>query len=185
MICLYLEPSRVRVLPMMAQGLRQVGRYFSECITKVEFSGEHCIFGTGELFLDCVLRDLRQEYSEFDVKVSNPSVAFRETVLGCCDRICGMSSPNGRNQFYFFCEPLEHGVSSAVVSGDVSLGLSSQSLANVLMERFEWDIVSSRRVWSLGPLEQGCNVLLDDTISSEVDETMLSAIRHCVVMGFR
>ena len=31
---------------------------------QVEESGEHVIFGTGELYLDCVMHDLRKMYSE-------------------------------------------------------------------------------------------------------------------------
>jgi len=32
--------------------------------TQVEESGEHVILGTGELYLDCVMHDLRKMYSE-------------------------------------------------------------------------------------------------------------------------
>jgi len=31
---------------------------------QVEESGEHVILGTGELYLDCVMHDLRKMYSE-------------------------------------------------------------------------------------------------------------------------
>lgn len=37
---------------------------FSIICFKVEESGEHVILGTGELYLDCVLHDLRKMYSE-------------------------------------------------------------------------------------------------------------------------
>ena len=30
----------------------------------MEESGEHVVFGTGELYLDCVMHDLRRMYSE-------------------------------------------------------------------------------------------------------------------------
>ena len=33
-------------------------------VWQVEESGEHVILGTGELYLDCVLHDLRKMYSE-------------------------------------------------------------------------------------------------------------------------
>lgn len=36
---------------------------------QVEESGEHIILGTGELYLDCVMHDLRKMYSEIDIKV--------------------------------------------------------------------------------------------------------------------
>ena len=53
------------------------------CLTniKVEESGEHVIFGTGELYLDCIMHDLRVVYSEIEIKVSDPVVAFCETVV--------------------------------------------------------------------------------------------------------
>ena len=49
--------------------------------TKVEESGEHIVLGTGELYLDCVMHDLRKLYSEIDIKVADPVVAFCETVV--------------------------------------------------------------------------------------------------------
>lgn len=38
-------------------------------VLQVEESGEHVILGTGELYLDCVMHDLRKMYSEIDIKV--------------------------------------------------------------------------------------------------------------------
>ena len=35
-------------------------------------SGEHVILGTSELYLDCVMHDLRKLYSEIDIKVADP-----------------------------------------------------------------------------------------------------------------
>ena len=34
---------------------------------QVEESGEHVVFGTGELYLDCVMHDLRKMYSEIGI----------------------------------------------------------------------------------------------------------------------
>ena len=48
--------------------------------TKVEESGEHLVLGTGELYLDCVMHDLRLMYSEVEIKTADPSVCFCETV---------------------------------------------------------------------------------------------------------
>ena len=44
-------------------------------VFQVEESGEHVILGTGELYLDCVMHDLRKMYSEIDIKVPSPSLA--------------------------------------------------------------------------------------------------------------
>lgn len=45
-------------------------------VFQVEESGEHVILGTGELYLDCVMHDLRKMYSEIDIKVIFPQHCF-------------------------------------------------------------------------------------------------------------
>jgi 116 kDa U5 small nuclear ribonucleoprotein component len=53
----------------MLEGLRRIGKSYPISKTKVEESGEHLIYGTGELYLDCVMHDLRLMYSEIEIKV--------------------------------------------------------------------------------------------------------------------
>ena len=45
-------------------------------VFQVEESGEHVILGTGELYLDCVMHDLRKMYSEIDIKVKQPLLSL-------------------------------------------------------------------------------------------------------------
>jgi len=45
----------------------------------VEESGEHVLYGSGELMIDCVLYELRKLYGELEVKVADPVVALPET----------------------------------------------------------------------------------------------------------
>ncbi|OPJ71635.1 hypothetical protein AV530_008430 [Patagioenas fasciata monilis] len=63
------EPVNPSELPKMLDGLRKVNKSYPSLTTKVEESGEHVILGTGELYLDCVMHDLRKMYSEIDIKV--------------------------------------------------------------------------------------------------------------------
>ena len=56
----------------MLDGLRKVNKSYPLLNTRVEESGEHVILGTGELYLDCVMHDLRKLYSEIDIKVADP-----------------------------------------------------------------------------------------------------------------
>ena len=78
---LAIEPLRPSELPKMLEALRKVNRSYPLLRTKVEESGEHVIFGTGEMYMDCVMHDLRRMYSEIEIKVSDPVVTFCETVL--------------------------------------------------------------------------------------------------------
>jgi len=46
-------------LPKMLEAIRKVNKTYPLLKTKVEESGEHILLGTGELYLDNVLYDLR------------------------------------------------------------------------------------------------------------------------------
>ncbi|KAJ9597250.1 hypothetical protein L9F63_011886, partial [Diploptera punctata] len=70
------EPVNPSELPKMLDGLRKVNKSYPLLATRVEESGEHVVLGTGELYLDCVMHDLRKMYSEIDIKVADPVVAF-------------------------------------------------------------------------------------------------------------
>lgn len=78
---LAVEPLNPAELPKMVEGLRRVSKSYPMSATRVEESGEHVLFGTGELYLDCVMHDLRTIYSDIEVKVADPVVGFRETVV--------------------------------------------------------------------------------------------------------
>lgn len=78
---LAVEPLNPAELPKMVEGLRRVSKAYPMVKTRVEESGEHVLFGTGELYMDCVMHDLRHVYADVEVKVADPVVSFRETVV--------------------------------------------------------------------------------------------------------
>lgn len=67
---LAVEPLNPAELPKMVEGLRRVSKSYPMSSTRVEESGEHVLFGTGELYLDCIMHDLRTVYSDIEVKVA-------------------------------------------------------------------------------------------------------------------
>lgn len=88
---------------------------------KVEESGEHVIIGTGELYLDVILHDLRKLYGDIEIKVgasarflatsssqvSDPVVPFCETVIETSQFKCSAESTNKQAKLYMIAEPLE------------------------------------------------------------------------------
>ena len=88
------EPVNPSELPKMLDGLRKVNKSYPILNTKVEESGEHIILGTGELYLDCVMHDLRRMYSEIEIKVADPVVSFCETVVETSSIKCFAETPN-------------------------------------------------------------------------------------------
>lgn len=88
------EPINPSELPRMLLALRSVNKAYPLAVTKVEESGEHIIIGTGELYLDCVLHDLRRLYGTLEIKVSDPIASFAETVQDSSSSISTGLTPN-------------------------------------------------------------------------------------------
>ena len=65
---------------------------------QVEESGEHVLLGTGEIYLDCVLHDLRRLYGDLEIKVADPVVEFCETVVETSSLKCFAETPNKKNK---------------------------------------------------------------------------------------
>jgi len=73
----------------------------------VEERGEQLLPGTRELYLDCVMHDLRLMYSEVEIKTADPSVSFCETVVETSSLKCFAETPNKKNKLTLIAEPLE------------------------------------------------------------------------------
>ena len=184
---LAIEPLNPSELPKMLAGLRSVNKSYLLLTTKVEESGEHVIYGTGELFLDCVMHDLREMYAEIEIKVSDPIVSFRETVLETSSLKCSAVTPNQKNRLSFVAEPLEKGLAEELESGKVSLkSWSKQKISKYFMQEHKWDILASRSIWAFGPEDDiGSNILLDDTLPGDVDKELLGTVKSNIVQGFK
>nr|CDI53701.1 probable ribosomal elongation factor EF-2 [Melanopsichium pennsylvanicum 4] len=173
-----LNPSE---LPKMLEGLRKVNKSYPLAVTKVEESGEHVVMGTGELYLDCILHDLRVLFSEIEIRVSDPVVQFCETVVETSAVKCYAYTANKRNQLTIIAEPLEKGLAEEIECGALNLGMPSKVLGKVLQDKYGWDLLASRSVWAFG----GANVLVDDTLPSEVDKKLLYSVKESIIQGFQ
>lgn len=179
------EPLNPSELPKMVEGLRKINKSYPLAVTKVEESGEHTILGTGELYLDCVMRDLRELYAEVEVKVADPVVAFCETVVETSSLKCFAETPNKRNKVTMVAEPLDKGLAEDIEAGVVAIDWPRKKLQDFFTTRYEWDLLAVRGLWAFGPDRQGPNALLDDSLAGETDKGLLGAIRDSVVQGFQ
>ncbi|KAI0497000.1 hypothetical protein KFK09_023326 [Dendrobium nobile] len=179
------EPLNPSELPKMVEGLRKISKSYPLAVTKVEESGEHTILGTGEIYLDSIMKDLRELYSEVEVKVADPVVTFCETVVESSSMKCYAETPNKKNKITMISEPLERGVAEDIENGVVSIDWSQKKIGDFFQKRYEWDLLSARSIWAFGPDKQGPNILLDDTLPSEVDKNLLNAVKDSIVQGFQ
>ncbi|CAL1385031.1 unnamed protein product [Linum trigynum] len=178
------EPLNPSELPKMVEGLRKISKSYPLAITKVEESGEHTILGTGELYLDSIMKDLRELYSEVEVKVADPVVSFCETVVESSSMKCFAETPNKKNKITMIAEPLEKGLAENIENGVVSLDWNRKAIGE-FFKGYDWDVLAARSIWAFGPDKQGPNILLDDTLPTEVDKGLLSAVKDSIVQGFQ
>ncbi|XP_055377484.1 116 kDa U5 small nuclear ribonucleoprotein component [Condylostylus longicornis] len=179
------EPVNPSELPKMLDGLRKVNKSYPLLSTRVEESGEHVILGTGELYLDCVMHDLRKLYSEIDIKVADPVVAFCETVVETSSLKCFAETPNKKNKITMIAEPLEKGLAEDIENEVVSINWNKKRLGEFFQLNYDWDLLAARSIWAFGPDNAGPNILVDDTLPSEVDKGLLNSVRDSIVQGFQ
>ncbi|KAM3192358.1 hypothetical protein ACQJBY_069535 [Aegilops geniculata] len=148
------EPLNPSELPKMVEGLRKISKSYPLAITKVEESGEHTILGTGELYLDSIMKDLRELYSEVEVKVADPVVTFCETVVDTSSMKCFAETPNKRNKITMLAEPLEKGLAEDIENGLVSLDSRQKEVTDFFRQRYQWDVLAARSIWAFGPDKQ-------------------------------
>lgn len=180
-----IEPVMPSELPKMLSGLRSINKSYPLATTKVEESGEHVLMGTGELYLDCVMHDLRKLFSEIEIKVSDPVTRFCETVLETSALKCYADTPNKKNRITMIAEPLERGVAEDIERGKVTIRMTPKERGTFFQEKYQWDLLASRSIWAFGPDDSGPNILLDDTLPSQVDKKSLGTVRDHIKQGFQ
>ncbi|KAK6028841.1 GTP-binding domain protein [Ostertagia ostertagi] len=180
-----IEPINPSELPKMLDGLRKVNKSYPLLTTRVEESGEHVLLGTGELYMDSVMHDMRKVFSEIDIKVADPVVTFCETVVETSSLKCFAETPNKKNKITMISEPLEKGLAEDIENEVVQIGWNRRRIGEFFQTKYEWDLLAARSIWAFGPDIAGPNVLLDDTLPSEVDKQLLGTVRESLVQGFQ
>ncbi|QDS68134.1 hypothetical protein FKW77_010274 [Venturia effusa] len=178
------EPINPSELPKMLDGLRRVNKSYPLVTTKVEESGEHIILGTGELYMDCVLHDLRRLYADMEVKVSDPVTRFCETVVETSAIKCYALTPNKKNKLTMVAEPLDPGIAEDIEGGRVNIRDPARVVGKFFEENYGYDLLASRNIWAFGPDDMGPNILQNDTLPSEVDPKTLRGVRDTIRQGF-
>ena len=179
------EPLNPSELPKMLDGLRRIAKSYAIAKTRVEETGEHLVVGTGELYLDCVFHDLRKLYADIEIKVSDPSVTFSETVADTSSIKCYAESTNKKNKLTMISEPLDKGFGEEIESEQIKIDWESKKLASHLENKYGWDALTARSLWAFGPTKLGTNALVDYTLPSAIDKKALYTIKDSVVQGFQ
>ena len=74
-------------------------------------------------------------------------------------------------------EPLERGIAEDIEKGRVTMRMTPKDRGTFFQETYQWDLLASRSIWAFGPDENGPNILLDDTLPSQVRTIYATIIR--------
>jgi U5 small nuclear ribonucleoprotein component len=136
--------------------------------------------------MDCMMHDLRHVYSDMEVKVSDPVVGFRETVVETSSVKCFAETANKRNKLTLIAEPLDDGLAEKLEAGQINVNWDQKKMGRYFQSQYDWDLLSSRSVWAFGSSPtHGTNILMDDTLPSEVDKMLLNSCKSSIVQGFQ
>ncbi|GAM20293.1 hypothetical protein SAMD00019534_034680, partial [Acytostelium subglobosum LB1] len=178
-----IEPLNPSELPKMLAGLRKINKSYPLAVTRAEESGEHIILGTGELYLDCILHDLRTMYAEIEIKVDDPVICLAETIIETSAIKCHADTQNKKNRLTMICEPLEKGLADDIESGLIKIDWPKKKRTEFFQNKYGWDVLAANNLWAFGPDACGANVLINDTI--DVNRANLMSISESVVRGFQ
>eukprot|EP01083_Nonionella_stella_P004349 12568_1 len=143
----------------------------------------NCIKSYGnELYLDCVLHDLREMYSEIEIKVSDPVVSFCETVEETSSMQCFAYTKNKKNKLTMICEPLNNKISKDIINDIVSIEWTPSQLGQYFESNYGWNLLDGRNIWAFGADKNGPNILIDDTLIS--NKSHLNGVRNSIISGF-
>jgi U5 small nuclear ribonucleoprotein component len=82
-------------------------------------------------------------------------------------------------------EPLEKKIVDDIEALKVSTEWTTRQLGNWFQQNYDWDILAARNIWAFGPDMNGPNILLDDTLPSEVDKARLKQVKDSIRQGFQ
>jgi len=76
-------------------------------------------------------------------------------------------------------EPLEKGLAEDIESEVVQITWPRKRLGEFFQTKYDWDLLAARSIWAFGPDATGPNILVDDTLPSEV----CACVRVCLCMA--
>lgn len=82
-------------------------------------------------------------------------------------------------------EPLEKGLAEDIESEAVQISWSRKRLGEFFQTKYDWDLLAARSIWAFGPESTGPNILVDDTLPTEVDKSLLGTVKDSIVQGFQ
>jgi elongation factor 2 len=170
--------------PKLVNALKKLTQTESCLRVETKESGETVIAGSGALHIEICIHNLR-EYSNIEIECSEPTVSYRETVIGECEPVLAKSS-NKHNRLWISSEQIEAGLCTEIEENNL-LSNKTHHIHKVLKEKFGYDANDCRKLWSFGLGDAEANCIGDKTSSvqhmKEIKGNVLSAFNGLILNG--
>ena len=133
------------------------------------------------MHLEICLKDLEEDHACVPIKVSDPVVSYRETVVEESSEVCLSKSPNKHNRLYMKALPMPDGLPEDIDKNEITPRQEFKARARYLNEKYDYDVTEARKIWCFGPEGTGPNLLIDVTKGVQY----LNEIKDSVVAGFQ
>ena len=179
---LAIEPLIASNLSHMLRCLQLLSKSYPLLRIDRQDNGVHTLYATGELFFDVFLAQIRLWLKDDqEIRTSTiPSVVFNETVSQRSLFKCS-ANISEKYQIKMICEPLDHQIVT-----DFQALLPLPSLAHnsaYFQQRYQFDEITSRSIWSYGIADQNINLLIDYTLQS--DKQLLYQVKDSIIYGYQ
>jgi len=87
-----------------------------------------------------------------------------------------------RNKITMIAEPLEKGLAEDIENEIVQITWPRKRLGEFFQTKYDWDLLAARSIWAFGPDTTGPNILVDDTLPSEVRATFASCLNSFIIV---
>ena len=122
----------------LVEGLKRLAKSDPMVVICIEESGEHIVAGAGELHMEICLKDLQDDFMNgAPLKISEPVVSYRETVIETTSEECMSKSPNKHNRLYFKAFPLGDELTLKIDNGEITPRDDVKIRGRVLADEFE------------------------------------------------
>jgi elongation factor 2 len=148
-----------------------------------EETGDIVVAGVGELHLEICINYIKQHLKGIDLKISDPVVSYRETVIMESEAPNLSKSPNNHNRLYAVVKPLPDGLVTDIENDVVTnRPLDEKEQARYIAETYEEDpeLYTKKKLWAFGPTDKEPNLLMNSTTGTQY----MSEIKDSCKNGF-
>ena len=181
------EVKNAQDLPKLVEGLKRLSKSDPCVLCYIADTGEHIVACTGELHLEICLKDLEEDHAGIPLKISDPVVAYRETVTSTSSMTALSKSPNKHNRIFMTAEPITEELSKDIEEGKVNPRDDFKIRARYLADNHEWDVTDARKIWCFGPDTTGPNLIVDQTKAvaylNEIKDSCIAAFQWATKEG--